>query len=228
MYNINALRGTIFCSPIKYRRDLVTGINTVVPDYLPVLIRDAGMLPIWQTWQLSSPDEKEIILFNGDKIDVMRTVNSEEDDAGIVAFAEHCKEIFGRILDLTGYLCYRLALAPSVVISEGGVRPDALYEKLFAIKEFKNERSGISNVSQVFRITTKIGGKDIRVNHLANFHVENDVVNVNGKNQLRERYLCDFDINTVVDPDYRFSINEMKDFFSITPACFKDYYELYK
>ena len=228
MYNLKALRGTIFTPPIKYSRELVTGLSSVVSDFVPVLIRDVGTLPMWPTWQMSSPDEKEILVFNGEKIDIMMTVNLEKNDADIVAFAEHCKVVFGRILELTGYVCSRLALAPSVVVAEGGVRPDALYDKLFAIQEFKNEKSDISNVSQVFRIITKIGGKDIRVNHLANFHVENDVIDVKGKNQLRERYICDFDINTMVHPDYRFSIDEMKEFFKITPPCFKEYYELYK
>ena len=198
MYNIKTLRGTIFCAPVKFSREFVAGLNAVILDYMPVLVREAGILSVSQPWQMVSPDGKELLLFTGDKIDVMRAVCAEGEDADVVAFAEHCKEIFGRILELTGYACSRLALAPSVVFAEGGTIPDALFEKLFATREFKNEKACISNVSQVFRITTKIGGKDIRVNHLANFHVENAVVNVNGKNQLREQYLCDFDINTMV------------------------------
>lgn len=227
MYNTKTLRGTIFCAPVKYNKEIVAGLNTVIVDYMPILVRDANILPVIPSWQMISPDETEVLLFNGDKIDLVKNINTEIDDAVIKSFSEHCKTVFVKIMELTGYACTRLALAPSVVISENGTRPDALYERLFGLKEFQNARPDISNVSQVFRVIKSIGGKDIKINHVANFHVENDVVTQNGRNQLRERYLCDFDINTMVSPDYRFGIDEVKEFFSIIPDSYRDYYNLY-
>ena len=227
MYNVKTLRGTIFIAPIKYSKEFVAGLNSVLADYMPVLVRDANILPVLPSWQMTSPDESEVLLFNGDKIDLVKNVNSDVDDAFMASFSEHCKAVFVKIMELTGYVCSRIALAPSVVISENATRPDALYERLFGIKEFQNARPDISNVSQVFRVIKSIGGKDIKINHVANFHVENDVVTVNGRNQLRERYLCDFDINSMVDPNYRFGVEDVKEFFTVIPASFKDYFNLY-
>ena len=85
----------------------------------------------------------------------------------------------------------------------------------------------VSNVSQVFRVNKVISGKDVVLNHVANFHTVNELVNVNGRNQIRERYLCDFDINTRPYPNYRFDIDEVKEFFSLSASCFSDYYNLY-
>lgn len=226
MYNTKTLRGTIFCPPIKYNKEFVSKLNFLFKDYIPVLYRD-GVLPMMPSWQLSSPDEKEVILFNGDKIDLVLSINDRIDDTVVQQFSNRCIDVFRLIMEITGLPCSRMALAPSIVVTENGIRPDSLYNRLFGLQEFMNTRPGISNVSQVFCVTLNIGNKDIKVNHVANFHVENEVINIKGQNSVKVRYICDFDINTMVNPEYRFNIEDLISFYSTIPSCFKNYYNLY-
>ncbi len=227
MYNITTIRATIFYAPIKYTKEFVRSLNEILADFVPVLMRDENPLPVPPTWQLISPDEKELLLFNGDKIDFVKNMEGQMDEAAIANFASRSSEVFSKIMEGSNYPCTRIALAPTIIVTENGVRPDALYERLFGIQEYQQARPATSNVSQVFRVNKVIGGKDVTVNHVANFHVVNELVNVNGRNQIRERYLCDFDINTRVDPNYRFNIDEVKEFFTLSTTCFRDYYNLY-
>ena len=227
MYNIKILRGTIFCPPIKYTRDFVNSLVGVVDDYVPILVRDNNALPIMPTWQLISPDEKDYLAFNGDKIDLIRIVNSIMDDFSLTAFTERCKAVFGKILKVTGNLCTRIALAPTVIITENGNKPTSLYSKIYNINAFQGTPLATSSLSQVFRIDKSIEGKDVKINLVANFHPENEMVNNDGVNQLKEYYLCDFDVNTMVNPNYKFNVAGVNDFFDIAPDCFKLFYSLY-
>ena len=228
MYNITTLRGTMFYTPLHYTREFVNSLAGVVEGYLPVLVRDPNALPMFQIWQLESPDHKEVIAFNGDKIDILKQIEGEMDDNGIVTFTERCKTVFGRIMEATGNIVSpRIALAPSVVIANNGTRPDFLYNRLFACREFKNALLDTSNLSQVYRVVKSIGGKDIKINHVANFHADSQIVNIGAVNNIRERYICDFDINTMADPDYKFGKTEMEEFFSMSSGCFTDFYNYY-
>lgn len=227
MYYIKVLRGTIFCPPIRYSKDFVAALSDLSKGYTPVLVRDNNAMPILPVWQLSSPDDKELFLFNGEKIDIVRGFEKEIDDATISAFAERCKVVFSRILEITGFVCTRIALAPSVIIAEKGTRPNALFNRLFSISHFEGANLDTSNLSQVYRINKLIGEKEVKINHVANFHLENELVTINGINQMRERYMGDFDINTMVNPEYKFSIPNVKEFFELSPTSFKAFYNLY-
>lgn len=227
MYNIKTIRGTIFCPPIKYTREFVSTLADLCEDYLPVIVRDNGALPVFPIWQLSSPDEKEILFFNGEKIDLVQVIEGEVDHNTLQSFCERCKIVFSSILDYTKYPCTRIALAPSVIISEKGVMAPALFSRLFAIREYQGKKLDTSNLSQVYRINKEIGGNEIMINHVANFHAENELINVGGINQLRERYMGDFDINTMVNPDYKFTIEDINAFFGFVPSIFSSFYSLY-
>ena len=227
MYNIKNLRGTIFCPPIKYTKEFVASLADVVNDYVPVIVRDNGALPVLPIWQLSSPDEKELLLFNGEKVDLVQIIEGEINDDKIYLFAERCKLVFSKIMEITGYVCTRIALAPSVIITEKGTRPSILYNKLFSINLFDGVQLDTSNLSQVYRVDKIINNKQIKFNFVANFHMENELVNVGGVNQMRERYMGDFDINTMVNPEYRFSDTDVKEFFNISPSLFTAFYNVY-
>lgn len=227
MYHITSIRGTIFYAPIKYSKEFVSLLNSRLVDFVPVLLRDENPLPVPPAWQLISPDEKEVLLFSNDKIDFVKNVEGQMDDEAVKAFTDRCYQVFDLIMNGVGAPSPRIALAPTVLVAENGTRPDALYDRLFGIREFQQARPAVSNVSQVFRVNKVINGKDIILNHVANFHAVNELVNVNGRNQIRERYLCDFDINTRPDPNYRFTLNDVKEFFSLSTLCFSDYYNLY-
>lgn len=227
MYNTKTLRGTIFCTPIKYTKEFISSLAGVIDDYIPTLVRDNGMFPGLPTWQLSSPDDKEILAFNGDKIDLVQIVESELGEEQIVNFALRCKIVFGRILETTRYVCTRIALAPSVIIAEKAAKPTALYNRVFAIRELEGVSLDTSNISQVYRLNKIIGGSEIVINHVSNFRVENELVTIGGINQLRERYMGDFDINTMVNPQYKFSVADVMEFYDIAPSWFIKFYNLY-
>lgn len=227
MYNIKTLRGTIFCPPIKYSREFVSSLGDLGEGYLPVLVRDNGALPVLPIWQISSPDEKELILFNGEKIDVVQIVEAEIDDEAIHVFSERCKDIFGRILEAAGNPCTRIALAPSVIVTENGVNSAPLYNRVFAVREFQHTNMDSSNLSQVYRVNKLIGSNNILVNHVVNFHAESELVTVSNINKIRERYMGDFDINTMVNSEYKFSVDDVKVFFDMATANFAEFYNLY-
>lgn len=228
MYNITTLRGTMFYTPLRYTREFVASLEDVVEGFIPAFVRDPNALPMFQLWQLESPEQKEILAFNGDKIDLVKQVDGETDDDTIAAFAERCKAVFGKIMDVTGNnLSPRVALAPTVVVANNGTRPEALFARLFLAREFNHTPLDTSNLSQVYRVVKSIGGKDVKLNHVANFHEDSQIINLGAINNVRERYLCDFDINTMIDPDYKFNKGGMEEFFSISAACFADFYNYY-
>ncbi len=227
MYNIKTLRGTIFCPPIKFTTEFVASLGDLSEGYLPIIVRDNGALPVLPIWQLSSPDEKEVIFFNGEKIDLIQVVESEIDDEAVIAFSERCKTVFGKIMEIKDYPCTRIALAPSVIVTDKGIKSDQLYKNLFAIRTFDDTPLDSSNLSQVYRIKKMLGANEIKINHVANFHAESELVTISNINQIRERYMGDFDINTMADPQYKFSIDDVKAFFDFAPTSFTAFYKLY-
>lgn len=227
MYSIKSLRGTIFCPPVKYTKEFVDRLAGIIDGYLPIIVRDSNSLPILPVWQLSSPDEKELLAFNGEKIDLIQIVESKIGDEQIQAFCERCKIVFGKILEVMGFVCTRMALAPSVIVTENGVRPEGLYNRLFNIREFDQVQLESSNLSQVYRIEKLIGDSSRLINHVANFKAENELVTTSNGNQLRQRYICDFDINTMPLPEYRFALVEIGAFFGMAPAMFASFFGLY-
>ena len=214
----------MFYTPLRYSREFVARLSDVVDGFIPAIVRDPNALPIFQLWQLESPDQKERLAFNGDKIDLLKQVDCELDDAAIVEFTERCKAVFGKIMDVTGInLSPRVALAPTVVV----VSPEALYARLFSAREFNNTPLDTSNLSQVYRVVKNICGKVIKLNHVANFHADSQIINLGAINNVRERYLCDFDINTMADPDNKFDRAGMEEFFTMSAVCFADFYNYY-
>ena len=228
MYSITTLRGTMFYTPLRYTKEFVASLGDIVDGFIPAFVRDPNALPMFQLWQLESPDQKELLAFNGDKIDLLKQVEGELDDAAIAVFAECCKAVFGKIMDVTGNNpSPRVALAPTVVVANNGARPEALYARLFSAREFNHTPLDTSNLSQVYRVEKSIGGKDIKLNHVANFHADSQIINLGAINNVRERYLCDFDINTMANPDYKFDKAGMEEFFSMSAACFVNFYNYY-
>lgn len=227
MYTIKTLRGTIFCLPVQYSKNFVASLAPIVDGYLPILIRDNNALPIFHVWQLSSPDEKELLAFNGEKIDLISVVESEIDDEQVCAFCERCKVVFSKILELTGNPSTRMALAPTVVITQNGARPTDLYNRLFNIHDFDGVQLDSSNLSQVYRVDKVIGEKNITINFVSNFKAENELITTGNGNQLRVRYVCDFDVNTMPLPQYRFNNTDVEVFFDSAPAYFSGFYNKY-
>lgn len=223
MYNIKNIRGTFFCTPIRYSKEFVTSLGDLCKGYLPIIIRDNGALPVFPLWQLSSPDEKEVIMFNGEQIDLVQVVERAIDDEAIRTFAERCKMIFGKIQEITGHPCTRVALAPSVIVTENEITSVTLYNRLFIIHEFQGNCLDSSNLSQVYRVSHKLGENDVTINHVVNFHAERELVD----NQIRNRYMGDFDINTMINPEYRFSIDNVKQFFDFASSNFASFYNLF-
>lgn len=227
MYRIKTLRGTVFCPPIRFTKEFVNDLSGTIDGYLPILVRDSNTLPIFQVWQLSSPDEKELLAFNGDKIDLIQVVEAEVDDDLIHSFSERCQAVFGRILEITGAVCTRIALAPTVIITENGERPSELFDRLFNVREFASVQLDSSNFSQVYRVDRSIGGSVIKINHVASFKAENELISTANGNQLRLRYMCDFDVNSMPHPEYRFNSVGINDFYRMAPDFFADFYRIY-
>lgn len=226
-YKIAMLRGTMFCTPIKYSREFVEGLAGVADGYVPILMGGGEMFSMVPAWQLISHDEKEVLAFNGEKIDIIKVVDSEMDSTGLKMFGERCKEVFAKILEMMDYASTRVAFAPSVILTENADKPMALFSRLYRILTFRECPLETSNLSQVFRVTKEIQGKKVLVNHVANFHSDNQLINERGINRVRERYMCDFDINTMVNPDNKFTVSGVNEFFDMGSDCFEEFYNIY-
>lgn len=228
MYNIKTLRGTIFSTPIRYGKKFVESLAGVVDGYMPMIFRDNGVLPIFPIWQLISPDEKVRLAFNGDKIDYVEEVESDVDDEVLKTFVKRCTEVLGKIMFVTeDKICTRVAFAPSVIVNATGDKPTELFSRLYKIQDFDGVQLHSSNISQVYRVNKNIEGKEITVNHVANFHAESELIPELGNNRFRERYVCDFDINTMVNPDNKFTVAGISAFFDMAPERFVHFYKLF-
>lgn len=227
MYKLAMLRGTMFCAPIGYSREFVKKLAGIADGYAPLLIGGSGMFAMIPTWRLISPDEREGLVFDGDKIDVVRVVENEVDSAKLKMFGGRCKEVFGKIMEMLGYVSSRLAFAPSVILAENKDKPAVLFNRLYQIRKFHECSLETSNLSQVYRVTREIQGKEVIVNHVANFHADSQLIKERGIDRIRERYICDFDINTMVNPDNKFAASELNEFFDIVPNWFEEFYNIY-
>ena len=228
MYNIKTLRGTIFCAPIKYSNEVVKSLSGIVDGYMPMQFRDRGVLPIFPTWELTSPDGDERLIFTGDKIDLVKTVENAISAEVVKAYAERCKVVLGRIMEVWARnICTRVAWAPSVIVAREGDKPTELFGRIYNIREFEGKRIESGNISQVYRIDKDIEGKKVKVNHVANFHAESELITDGGVSRIRERYICDFDINTMLNPDNKFTAAGLNEFFEMAPECFDKFYKLY-
>ena len=219
MLNVVSLRGSLFCAPIRYDRGLVSAFSEILTDCVPVIVRD-NVIP---SWQLVSSNEKEILAFVGDKIDYVKKLEGELNSDILHDFCHRCQNIFGKIMEISKFPSMRIALAPSLLIAD----EKKLNDKVFSIVKFEDVDLATSNFSQVYRIDKEICSKKISINFASNFRVEPEVVIVDGKNQLRDRYLGDFDINTAHNPNYRFGIDDIKEFFQLSSEWFLDFYRLY-
>ena len=224
MNSIVKLRGTIFCVPIPFARDFVAEMSDALKDFTPLVIVNAMPVPpFFQTWQLNSPDNREALVFSGDKIDLFQ--NTEEMPSGEISnsFIDRCKIVFNKIMKLKNCKCSRMALAPTMAVE----KPEKLYERLFKILEFQDAKLDSSNLSQVYHMKKNLLGKEILFNYVVNFRNDTSIVQNAGREQLREKFIADFDINTKQDPQYRFDDSMLNKFFDVAAACFKDFYELY-
>ena len=102
-----------------------------------------------------------------------------------------------------------------------------MYDRLYTIRDFQGTHLESSNLSQVYRVNKVLGSREIKINHVDNFHADSELVTISGVNQIRERYMGDFDINTMANPDYKFSIDDVKEFFDFVPDSFIAFYNLY-
>ena len=229
MYKIIKLRGSIFCPPIKYSKSFVAELVNELHDFTPMLIRDNSMISSIMEWQLISPDNNENLVFSNNKIDFIKNVDYDVKDTKNNEFVERCISIFKKIMEIKKYECTRMALAPTVLISNNNSVNDLkfLFDKIFNIHLFKENELSTSNISQVYRIPENLKEVNIIMNYVVNFHSENTIIIENGKNILREQYMVDFDINTFANPQYRFDIESVMDFYHKSITFFYSFYDAY-
>lgn len=226
MYNVKMLRGTIFSAPIQYSKKFVEDLAETVPSYVPVLVRDSGIPPILPVWQLTSPDEKDFLAFTGEKIDFVRVVEGEIGRDDMCAFVSRCNEVFGKVMLVAGNICTRVAFAPSLIVSNHGCKPTALYEKIYKIHSYDGVGLDTSSMNQVYRIKKNIDDQEVAINLLANFYAEEKMMG-NSSMKSESRYICDFDINTSVNPANRFTSDRVAKILEVGLVCFEEFQKLY-
>jgi len=51
MYKVKNIRGTVFCAPVKFSKEIVVSLSELLNDYMPVLLHDSS-LPFAPAWQI--------------------------------------------------------------------------------------------------------------------------------------------------------------------------------
>lgn len=232
-FNIEGLRGSIFMPQITFSWDFILALKGLLPDYLPSTISGnpqmlRGMLLTPGDWTLTSPDGKNILIFTAQKVDyIVISTDTTYSQEAIKRFAEQCQKVSGKIMELTGVKANRLAIAPTFKYLGDSTQFKTFINTVYAKNSFKN--SGVDNCdfSQVFRVDEEINGTPIKVNYLSKFYTTNAVMVVNGVNTIQEVNMLDFDINTVVSPNYIFDIDAVRDFFNKSAAFCSEFMSWY-
>ncbi len=230
--NIAKLRGSIFTQPISYSPEIVKGLSDVLPGFLPSFVQNVvpGSIPnpvIPFSWELVNPNTGERIQFNNIKIDIIQSKEVPCKQEVISEFANHCSEVFCRILDITGLSASRLAIAPTLICIDDPGKISQFARSVYARNSFNGASVDNCVFNNVFRTEEKIGEKYYRMNYLANFYAINRVVNVDGQNTVRESIAVDFDINTFINDEYVFRKKEIEAFFMKASGMSNSFIDFY-
>lgn len=217
---ITSLRSSIFMPLLPCKRENIEALNTVVPYFLPALsmsnsINVGGML-IEQSganWMMVSTDRKQKIIFQDNKIDFISEIEQPYSKNAVEEFSKLSNSILKKIMELSGVMANRLAIAPQIKIKDTEENVKTWVNSIFNKNEFKSVQLEANEFSQIYRVNEKISEKTYLLNYLSRFSSQKSLVKKDGKNSIVDQFMLDIDINTFVDPNYEFNQNSVKVFF---------------
>ncbi|MDM8252709.1 hypothetical protein QUW55_14040 [Phocaeicola barnesiae] len=235
--NIVEIRGTIFISQIQFSWELVHQIQdvlgiTYIPSVnissAPMFIEGKLMNSVMSQgeWSLTSPDKKQRIIFQSQKIDIIEEFNISYSSELISQFSKKCKSLFSLIIS-DSVKCSRIAIAPTFEYTGNKESIIAFANACFNLNKFRDVKMDNCEFSQVFRVKEKISDMDVFFNYLSKFYSINKVISIDGVNQLAEVTMIDFDINSKVNPDIVFDYKAIDDFFDKASTYCGSFLSLY-
>ena len=234
------IRGTIFVPMIQFSWELVQKLQSSLEDYIPSV--NTSSVPIFTDgdgqlmdsviiapgeWSLTSPDKKQQIIFQAQKIDLIREINENYTQDLISMFGKFCQSLFSAITEFSNMKCTRIAIAPMFEYAGNRDSIIAFANNSFNANELKNAKLDNCDFSQVFRIPENISGSIVTLNYLSKFYAINKVASFNGMNQLVEVTRISFDINSKVDPNVIFNLEAIRDFFTKVSGFCEDFLSFY-
>ncbi len=234
------IRGTIFVPMIQFSWELVQRLQSSLKDYIPSV--NTSSVPIFTTgngqlmdsviiapeeWSLTSPDKKQQVVFQAQKIDLIREINEDYSPNLVSVFGKSCQSLFSAITEFSNMKCTRIAIAPMFEYAGSRDSIIAFANNSFKVNEFKNAKLDNCDFSQVFRIPENISGSTVTLNYLSKFYAINKVASFNGMNQLAEVTRIGFDINSKVDPNVIFNLEAIRDFFTKVSGFCEDFLSFY-
>lgn len=230
------LRGTIFCTPIPYKKEVLQLLmpmlgDDFVPSLLstPILGNNINILtPVnYDQWQIfSQKNNNDRIIFTGQQINIIISAKGSQNEEKM--FCQFCSDKFKNIMAAfpTAEI-NRIAFAPTYEW-----KVDDSEMRSFAIDIFKKQNFHSSNIdscsfNNVYRIENPILDKNIKFNYVSQFSNNKKLNSIDGKNSIDNYMKLDIDLNTFPDLTYRFSSNEIEDFYRQAPKWNSEFVDFY-
>lgn len=237
-FNVANLRYTIFTPKVSYSQENLVKLMALFPGYLPTLlqrpipIQVLGNLSVQlenEPWQLMSIDKRECICFYDEKIDIIiscdQTMYSSKEHN---SFNVHALDMMSKIIDGFNFDVYRIAYAPTLLFSdEEKSFVSSFSERVFKINSFQNTSLSNLDFTQVYRLEKRLDDKMFLINHLIRFMSSEHLVRKNNEFSKSDSLTISVDINTYVNPEYKFGRIEVEKFLSESPSWCNDLLNLY-
>lgn len=180
-------------------------------------------------WSLSSKEEKLEINFLEGKIDVILKKGNQL--YSYEAIQESCMTIsstFEKIINAIGLVSTRLAFAPSLISHQKtSLEIKNFARSIFKEKIFKGASIDNCDFSNLFRINTSILDKEVVVNYLAIFSLAQMPILQQSKIKMQDVLQINIDINTLGNEEYKFNVNDVKEFFNQSPSMTTEFLDFY-
>ncbi len=222
--NIIQQRATIFISsfisysPAAVDRygDLIIGAQPVpVPQVqqfpVPMPATPISNLQIGSIWQLVFGQMR--VVFTPNRVDVVKDWIGPRQSIQTEEFSGICRGIIGKILERERCEVLRVAYAPVYAHDVGSdFAPNHVWSRLLTKPEFDRTPAQEVSIVRNYRVVRLLGGKGYVMNYRS---VVGDANRFTPDGAfLSAGVMVNLDINTVADNNYRFSFQEVSDFFA--------------
>lgn len=238
LLQISDFRASLFMPQIPYNNKTLQEILPMFEGFVPSIMQPTLELAENQQprivntpnsqWALITGDRTIEIIFNENKVDVLIHGKNQYSIELLKALAKQAYELLAKLVDKFGNMSSRLAIAPTLAIE--GITEDKIASfacSKFTKSRFKDCEMSNASFTNVYRVTEKIcdtnyvNNYNIKIKTLNSLNIENNII------KIINSLVCELDINTFPDPQYRFDIKKIEEFYTQSPDwtnTFIDYY----
>lgn len=217
-------RASIFMPKIPYNNETLQQLLPLFPGFVPSIIQPAieisGNQPpqfvgtASSTWELVSSDNKIHVVFADGKIDVLIHTKTSYTKETIAMLSKQSEEYFKIIMDKFGNMSSRLAIAPTLSVENIDERNLNIFiSSQFNKKSYKDGVINNGSFTNVFRVNENINGESFLCNYNIKVKTVNELQAERNTIRIINSLISEIDINTFPNPQYRFNVNHISDFF---------------